>query len=258
MMIPVTFTSSESIVRGYFFPSATKSVVSTVIFLQGFPGVEGDELVCERLARVGLNILTFNYRGTFQSEGYFSFSNAVADIGAALNFLKSPQSLKTYQINPDMIVLGGWSFGGGIVPAGAVQNPAFTRVVTITGRNFGKEARKIKKDPEYSKQVEKNLESLRAPKGPVNFQDDLISGLIEYQDSLDSVKLAPLLKDRDMLLICAWNDDFVPIEDNTLPFYRSLLKNGADKVRIEAFQDDHEFSNSKDRIVEVVLDWLGK
>jgi len=46
------------------------------------------------------------------------------------------------------------------------------------------------------------------------------------------------------------------IEDHILPFYRLLVENGAKKVRIEAFQDNHEFSASKDRLVQVILNWL--
>ena len=50
--------------------------------------------------------------------------------------------------------------------------------------------------------------------------------------------------------------DLSPIEEHTLPFYRSLIKNDFGKVRIEAVQDGHEFSNSKKEIVQIILGWL--
>jgi alpha/beta superfamily hydrolase len=228
----------------------------TAVFLQGFPGTEGDELICEHLSRAGINVLTFNYRGTFQSEGYFSFSNAVADTGAALRFIQEPHNRETYQINPEKIILGGWSFGGAIAPAGAVQNPAFTRMFMISGRNFGQEARKIANEPVYARQVAQNLESLRAPQGPVNFQDDLIPDLVANQDALDHEKLAPLLNDCHILLVGGWKDDVTPIEAHTIVFYRALINNGAANVRIEAVPDDHEFSQSKEQIVQLILNWL--
>jgi dipeptidyl aminopeptidase/acylaminoacyl peptidase len=161
-----------------------------------------------------------------------------------------------HQIDPEKIILGGWSFGGGLTPAGAAQNPGVRRIFTISGRNFGKEARKIEADPEYAKQVSRNLEGLRTPKGPINYQADLIPDLIAYQDSLDYEKLAPVLKDRDILLIGGWNDDLSPIEDYQIPFYRALVENGANKVRIEAVHDGHEFSESKDQLVKIITDWL--
>jgi len=128
----------------------------------------------------------------------------------------------------------------------------------ISGRNFGKEARKIEGDPAYAGQVAKNLESLRAPTGPLNFRDDMIPGLIENQETFDYEKLAPQLKDRDILLIGGWDDDITTIEGHTLPFYRSLRENGAEKVRIEAVQDGHDFSKSKDQLVRIIKNWLVK
>jgi len=257
-MIPVKFKCSDSMIKGYFFPTDQDSVLATLIFLQGFPGVQGDELICEKLAQVGVNVLTFNYRGTFQSEGFFSFSNVIEDTSAALRFIKGSKDLSAYPIDPGKIILGGWSFGAAMVPAGAIRNPEFGKIFMISGRNFGKEARKIEGDLLYANQVAKNLDSMRSPHGPISYQDDVISNLVEHKDSYDYEKLAPRLKDRDILLIGGWDDDITTIEGNTLPLYRRLLESGAMNVRIEAVQDDHEFSKSKDQIVRTILNWLEK
>ncbi len=257
-MKPVNFTSSGSVIRGYFFPAVADSVIATVVFLQGFPGVEGDELICERLAQVGVHVLTFNYRGTFQSQGYFSFTNVIDDVGTALRFIKGSDELRTYQVDPEKVILGGWSFGGAMVYAAAVLNPEVRRIFSISGRDFGKEARKIANDAEYAVQVAQNLTSLLEPNGPLKFQDDLISNLIENKDSFDYQKLAAQLTDRDILLIGGWDDDLSPIEEHTLPFFRFLVKNDVKSVRIEAVQDGHEFSNSKNEIVQLIMNWLMK
>lgn len=201
-------------------------------------------------------MLTFNYRGTFNSQGYFSFSHALADIGSALGFIKKSKDLQPFQIDPENIILGGWSFGSALVPAGAIQHPGFTKIFMISGRNFGKEAQKIEDDPAYARQVARNLEGLRAPNGPVHFQDDLIPDLVAIQDLLDHEKLAPSLSDRDILLLNGWDDEIVPIEEHTIPFYRALVKNGAAKVHIAAVQDGHEFAQMKDQLVRIILDWI--
>jgi predicted esterase len=208
------------------------------------------------MAQAGVNMLTFNYQGTFQSDGLFSFSNVITDIGAAIHFIRESDEMRKHQVRPKKIVLGGWSFGGAMVPAGAVQNPQVNRMFMISGRNFGKEARKIDSDPGYAAQVKKNLDTLRVPKGPVQFRNDLIQDLIENQHSFDYEKLAPQLVDRNILLIGGWDDDLTPIEEHTIPFYRALQLNGAAHVRIEAVQDGHEFSNSEDQIVQHLVNWL--
>ena len=110
----------------------------------------------------------------------------------------------------------------------------------ISGRNFGKEARKIESDPDYAQQIAQNLESLCAPKGPVSFQDDLLPGLVANQDALDHEKLAPLLHDRRILLIGGKQDEVTPIEAHTIQFYNALANSGAD-AGMEIVQDDHGF-----------------
>jgi dipeptidyl aminopeptidase/acylaminoacyl peptidase len=210
------------------------------------------------LAQAGVNVLTFNYRGTFESEGFFSFSNVIADIGAAIAYLQTVGEIGPCRIDPQNIILGGWSFGGAHTPAGAAQIPGVNKFFTISGRNFGIEARKIENDPVYAEQVRANLEGLRYPQGPVKIQGDPLANLLAHQDLLDYVRLAPQLKDRDILLIAGWDDESVPIEAHQIPFYRALVQSGAQKVRIEAVQDGHEFNHSKELITKLVLDWLNE
>ncbi len=254
-MKTVEFKSSNDRIQGYFFPAAGNEANATVLFLQGFPGVEGDELICDRLAQEQVHVLTFNYRGTFASEGYFSFSHAIADIRAAIQFLQDPKVAQTYKIDPQRIILGGWSFGSGIILAGAVQATQIRRIFAISGRDFGQEARKVAQDAAYAETVTRNLAAIRTPEGPVNFRDDFLFDLIKNQETLTLEQQLPYLKDRDILLLGAWDDEISPIEDHLLPLYRSLTTQGI-KSRIVAFHDDHEFSKNKAELVREIIHWL--
>jgi hypothetical protein len=257
-MFFVEFPSSGNLIQGYFFPALRHPILATVIFLQGFPGVEGDELICEQLARGCFNVLTFNYRGTFRSKGFFSFSNAIGDIGAAIRFVKEPDTVDKYEIDPAKIVLGGWSFGSGILPVGAAQYSGINKIFMISGRDFFKEALRVQQDSEYAKEVSGNLENIRYPKGPVLFRDDLLSDLVDNRAIFDIDHLSHQLRHQNILLIGGWDDSVNSIEDYILPFYRALVKNDAINVKIEAIQDDHEFLNSRDRLVEIIVDWLSR
>lgn len=42
--------------------------------------------LAERL-RNEMNVLSFNYEGSFKSEGVFSWENCLTDVGAAISFL---------------------------------------------------------------------------------------------------------------------------------------------------------------------------
>ena len=83
----------------------------------------------------------------------------------------------------------------------------------------------------------------------------MLSDLVANQVTFDVERLRPHLTDRDILLIGGWDDRVAAIEDHMLPWYRSLVEQGA-TVRIEAFQDGHEFSESKDQLVQVISSWL--
>ena len=224
--------------------------------MQGFPGIEGDELICERLAQENINVLTFNYQGTFQSEGFFSFSHVINGIGAAIQFIKELSNQEKYYVDFENLILGGWSFGSGIVPTAASRYADISRMFCISGRDFGAEAHRVSQNPTYAQEVYKNLKSIRKPDGPVSFQDNLLEDLINNQETLDSQKLAPKLNDCEILLIGGWNDEISPIEEHLIPFYRALLESGNPRVRIEVLNTDHEFSNSKDQLVERIVEWI--
>ena len=255
-MDQIVFERFGNKIQGYFFESREIPALATVLFLQGFPGIEGDELMCESLAQRDIHVMTFNYRGTFQSEGTFSFSNAIDDIHAAIQYLTDRDVQEQYSIDEEKLILGGWSFGSGLVPAGAIRNREITRLFCISGRDFGVEARRIEQNPDYMREVFQNLLPLRKPKGPVHFKDDLLADLCNNQETLDIANITPKLRDYDVLLIGGWDDPISPIEHHLIPFYRSLVENGNNQVRIEALDTDHEFSNCRNELVELIYDWI--
>ncbi len=58
-----------------FYPANT-TLPPTVILLHGYPGNAGSPYgLAERINDEGINILVFNYEGSFDSEGVFSFES---------------------------------------------------------------------------------------------------------------------------------------------------------------------------------------
>ena len=52
----------------------------TLILLHGFPGNANSPYgLAERLAKNGINVLGFNYEGSFNREGIFSWENCMSD-----------------------------------------------------------------------------------------------------------------------------------------------------------------------------------
>ena len=84
----------------------------TVLLMHGFPGNEQNLDLAYVIRRAGWNVLFPHYRGSWGSAGTFSFSNALEDTQAALDFARDPASAKKYRIDTKKIVLIGHSMGG--------------------------------------------------------------------------------------------------------------------------------------------------
>lgn len=68
--------------------------------------------------------------------------------------------------------------------------------------------------------------------------------------------MAPLLKEKAILIISGWDDQQVKIENNILPFYRALKKENAQNIKMFSFQDNHSFKNSRTEIAQIIVDWI--
>jgi hypothetical protein len=101
-----------------------------------------------------------------------------------------------------------------------------------------------------------------APAGPVRFAPGALpkeiaeAGIDKLNPIFDLRKSAPRLAQKDILLIGGWNDRLVTIDQFVLPFYRALEKEKAKNVKIVAFQDGHDFKNSRAELAVTLIEWL--
>jgi pimeloyl-ACP methyl ester carboxylesterase len=84
----------------------------TMLLLHGLPGNERNLDLAQAVRRAGWNVLTFTYRGAWGSEGDFSIANAIEDARVALAFLRSPEAIAAYGVDPARLVVAGHSMGG--------------------------------------------------------------------------------------------------------------------------------------------------
>ena len=252
----IQFYSQKEKVEGKFFPAKSK-VAITILLLHGFPGNPEDVLgLGEELSIRGYNVLTFNYRGTFGSDGLYGLKNSQHDIASAYSFLCQSDVVKKYNIDTSNIILGGYSFGGGMALAYAANNNGFARVFAIAPTDHGQFARDIQSNKEYHDTFISIFESLQAPEGPVRYLKTDFTELLNNSDYYDLKLSAANLKDKDLLLFYGINDPNVTLEDHGLPFYRSLKEADADNLNVKILQDDHSFSNSMKEIVTTISNWL--
>lgn len=259
MKKPVEFDSQGSRIQGWFYCAEGEPPFPTILLLKGFP-VGGDDVLGlgQRMMQYGVNTLTFNYRGTFTSEGVFSHRNAQQDIQAAITYLHG-EAVSRFQVDTSQLILGGHSYGGCMGLAYAIDHPGIKRIVSVAGGDAAEHLRECQRNPGYVEMFAARLKELQFPTGPVRFEsepDPLDDEIAQDPTPYDLRLNAPALADRDILLIGGWDDFAVLIEQYTVPVYRALVKAGAPKVRILAFQDDHGFERSREDLAATIVDWV--
>jgi alpha/beta superfamily hydrolase len=230
----------------------------SVILLHGFPGNQSSPLgLAERLNSAGLNILVFNYQGSYASEGNFSFDNSIDNVNAAFNFLLDPQNQTKYKIDTSKIVVCGYSFGGTIAIESAMYNNKIRYLISIANDDHSVSIKKAATDLEFRENYRKFVGGSFEPNGP--FRGDL-KALMEYNiqnaDRYDLVKNADKLISKKILFIVGWQDKTSFLEVNTLPLYRKLQQLNAENISIKGFESDHRFNNVIDDITKTIIDWI--
>ena len=258
----VTINNAGLLLKGRLFAAEGAGPFATVILLHGFPGGEGDVFgIGGELSEAGFNVLTFNYGGSFQSQGEVSLPNAQQDIQAAFDFIRRSDNVEKYKVDTARIILGGYCFGGGMALGYAAGHPEVTAVFSIAGNDHGEFFREYARNPEFQKIVDDMFVSMSVPIGTARFDKgalpkEIVAAGIDKLDPIFDLKAsAPRLAGKEILIIGGWNDRQVTIDQFILPFYRALEKAQAKNVKILAFQDDHYFKYSRDELAHAVIEW---
>jgi dipeptidyl aminopeptidase/acylaminoacyl peptidase len=261
--VEVTIDRNGVLLKGKFHVAEGTGFLPTVLLLQGFPGNETDVIGLGKiLAESGINTLTFNYSGTFKSQGNTSLENSLLDTKAAFDFLKNGENIKKFKIDTASIILGGWSYGGGMAMTYAIKHPEIRTVFTIAGVDWGEYYEEYLRNPEFKKTTDGSMAKMAAMTEQIRFEkgampDEITKdGIIRLDSSYFLRKSARQLVPKDILIICGWDDPMATVDKYILPFYRALKKEKAQKVQITAFQDGHSFGRSKAELAQTILKWI--
>lgn len=256
--INFSFKSSGANLTGMFFPAQTAEEPITFLFIPGWPALLEDFLdLGPNLSKLGIHFMSFYPRGFHSSEGESSFSHTLEDIGSALRYLQQVDLQKQFHIDPSNIILGGYSFGGGMALAYAAQDPTIKQIISIAGTDHGEFVREMHRNATFASGIREFLLSTKAPAGPVRFNlEEGFQELYDHQEIFGLRENASTLAERSILLIGGWDDMNVTIEDSLLPFYRSLKKSGGKDVTFIVYHTDHSFKFVLSELASDIATWI--
>jgi len=256
--IPVTFESQSSVISGLFYKASGEGQFPTVILCHGFPGGNTDVLgLGQSLIKEGINALSFNYRGTWGSEGILTIPNSLEDVISAIHYIKSRTAVLTFNIDTSDVTIIGYSYGGGMALLGSLSDPTIRRVVDIAGGDLSEVARTMQNNLDYKQSIENLLEQGILSSGFKSLNaKEMFADVFMDMDKYNLVKHSESLSSKDILLIGGLNDQANPIEYHLLPLFRALQKYGAKQLEIEIFVTDHSFKNVRDKLTQRIISWL--
>ncbi len=247
----LAFTSHGSRLNGLMYTAQGAGPHPTVILLHGYPGVERNLDLAQAIRRAGINVLYFNYRGSWGSSGTFSFANAQEDVLSAIGYLRTPDVARHLRIDPAHIALVGHSMGGWLAFLGAAADPTIACVGGIEASDMTYVRGELTPSRRTDSTFIVYANMLTAPGGPLRASSDsLLASLRANAETWTLPHHAAELSGRTILLL-----------DNNrnaghARLVASLRQAGAKHLTEEVWTTDHTFSDRRIALAHRVLDWL--
>jgi putative redox protein len=226
---PTETSGTRGLVLCHGFPQATREAASA--------GLRYSELADRIAAQVDMTVITFNFRGTGQSEGDFSLRGWWTDLQSAIRYLRE-------EVDIDDVWLTGFGAGGSIALRVAGEDPSIRGVATFSARaHFDDWALHA----ERLRQHARSLGMIRDEEFPADFE----AWREEFRE-LRPIDVAADVTPRPFLVVHGANDERVPAQDA-----RDLANaaNGGADLRI-IHGAGHRLRHDP-RIVALLLGWLG-
>ncbi len=120
-MQELNIPSAGSKLQGFIYKANGSQKHPTLLLLHGYPGNERNLDIAQVVRARGWNVIYFDYRGSWASQGTFSFKNCVEDVVNVVAFCK--QNADKFNIDTTNIALFGHSMGGWVCLKALQQLP---------------------------------------------------------------------------------------------------------------------------------------
>lgn len=244
----VVFRSGGVKLYGKVFSAQGTAPRPTVLIARGFPDMTSSADIALVLQRAGYNAMIFNYRGAWGMKGEFSLENSYQDLVAATNFLRSYRTSQNMLVDPNNILVYGYSLGGPIVMRLAAQDSLIRGVMQIDGvdaRNYVK----MGKLP-----VQEGGDDMANPAVPLANGRKMAADVIDHYADWDPAQYRAGLAGKDVLLVWASQGN----GHDTSQFGATLRELVGDKARVteKSLDTNHDFSDQRITLARTVLSWL--
>lgn len=239
--------SGKSLIAGFIYRANGAQKHPTLLLLHGYPGNERNLDLAQVVRSHGWNVIYFDYRGSWGSQGKFSFANCVEDVANVVAFCKKYGD--SLHVDTSNIVLFGHSMGGWVCLKALAQLPGIKKGFALSTWDIYGDF----KDVHAAQQLEARLKDPNAGAAyfvlntPVKeiFQP-VITDPSYYNIENDTAALAG----KQIIML----DE----HSGNKALARALQKSNHNYFDYEVWQTDHPFTNKRVSLMNKVLDFLDK
>ena len=232
----ITINIGKDSIAAFGMFASGKEKKETVILLHGLPGNERSLDLAQELRRNGKNVIYFNYRGSWGSQGEFLYSNCIQDVKEVMDFFDKPENSTKYRIKSKSYILFGHSMGGGIALLVGAKDSRISKIGAFSPNPVGN-AHKELLDWVYN--YTKTLFMLEI--NPNEFYNEIIENNALY----DPLKYKNELSKKDILILD---------ENNRNAEWINKIEN----IEYVLMKTDHSFSDKRLELIDKVKEWINK
>ncbi len=239
--------SGNSQIAGLIYNANGSQKHPTLLLLHGYPGNERNLDIAQVVRSRGWNVIYFDYRGSWGSQGKFSFKNCVEDVVNVVSFCNKYQD--SLKIDTSNIVLFGHSMGGWVCLKALQVLPSIKKGFVLSTWDIAKDF----------KNVSNEKEMLRLAKDP-----NIAGKYFVLNTSLKDL-YTPVLQDQTYFNLL--NDTKI-LADKQIVMIDEHEKNSqlAEKIKefnkpyfdYSVWQTDHSFTNKRVSLINKILAFIEK
>ena len=243
--IELVIPSANSLLQGFMYKANGKQKHPTLLLLHGYPGNERNLDLAQIVRSHGWNVIYFDYRGSWGSQGKFSFENCVEDVINVVDFCKEYQD--SLQIDASDIVLFGHSMGGWVCLKALQQLPGVKKGFALSTWDIYGDIKNVRSEQEMVAKMKKEGNEYFVLNTPVN---EIFAPVMKKPGYFNLANDAKALADKQIVML------------DEHPGNKALaetIKNGNQSYfDYQVWQTDHPFTNKRISLINRVLAFLDR
>jgi pimeloyl-ACP methyl ester carboxylesterase len=234
--------SAGSLMQGFIYKANGKEKHPTVILLHGYPGNERNLDLAQVVRAHGWNVIYFDYRGSWGSQGEFSFEHCVEDVQSVVGFCK--EHSEKLKIDTSRLVLFGHSMGGWICLKALQRLPEIKKGFALSTWNIS------------SSVGSKEKNRLKEKEADDYFVLHKKSGAELFKPVADSPERYNLTNDAVALSA----KQIIMLDEHSLnaPIAESIRKSNHAYFNYEVWETDHSFTNKRVSLIRKFIEFLDR